>query len=199
MERGGIAALRDHEVDGLRAAGLDVRAGGVEVRVVGHGSPGAAEDAEQDLLRGAPLMRGDDVAEREQARDAVEELEPGRRAGVAFVAVLDRRPLVAGHRAGARIGQEVDQDIVRVEVEQVVPGRLERRLALLHRGQPDGLHRVDPERLDDRAPRLHEMEDRSVRDARAVVGAARREHRGEPARTVGPRTAASRFGTRSGR
>ena len=53
--------------------------------------------------------------------------------------MLDGGPLVAGHRAGARIGQEIDQDVVRVEVEEVVPGRPERLVALLDRRQADGL------------------------------------------------------------
>ena len=43
----------------------------------------------------------------------------------------------------------------RVEAEQVPAGGLERRLALGLGGQPDGLHRVDPERLDDRLPAVH--------------------------------------------
>jgi len=50
------------------------------------------------------------------------------------------------------------RDVVGVEVEQVVPGRLERRLALLDRREPDRLDRVDPERLDDRLPAVHDLE-----------------------------------------
>ena len=45
--------------------------------------------------------------------------------------MLDRRPLVAAHRAGARIGQEVDEDVVGVDVEEVVAGGLDGGEALV--------------------------------------------------------------------
>ena len=55
-----------------------------------------------------------------------------------------------------------------MEVEEVVPGRLERRVALLDRREPDRLDRVDPERLDDRAPAVHGAEDMRAGALRAV-------------------------------
>ena len=56
---------------------------------------------------------------------------PRRRPGVRLVAALDAGPLVARHRAGPRIGQQVDHDVLGVDVEQVAAGRRERRVALL--------------------------------------------------------------------
>ena len=153
-----VATLGDDEVDGLGAGGLDVGAGRVEMGVVGDDLARAADDAEQDLLGGAALVGGDDVLEREQLLDALQEANHDGEPGVALVAVLDGGPLVAAHRAGAGIGQQVDQDVVGVEVEQVVARRLEGRLPLLDRGQPDRLDRVDPERLDDRPPAVHAAE-----------------------------------------
>ena len=101
--------------------------------------------------------------EREQVLDGLEEREPAGAAGVALVAALDRGPLVAAHRARAGVGQQVDQDVGRVEVEQVPARGLERRLALRLGGQPDRLDRVDPERLDDRLPAVHGGEDTRLR------------------------------------
>ena len=92
----------------------------------------------------------------------LEEPEPRRRAGIALVAALDAGPLLGRHGARARVGQQVDEDVVGVEVEQVVAGRLEAPLALLHRRQPDGLDGLDAERLDDRLPALHARSIRPV-------------------------------------
>ena len=82
--------------------------------------PGPADGGEQDLLGGPPLVGRDDVLEREQLPDGLEEDVPGRRARVALVAALDRRPLVARHRARARVGEKVDENVGRVEGEEVV-------------------------------------------------------------------------------
>ena len=49
------------QVDGFGADELDVGAGGVEVRVVGHDVALLAHHAEEDALGGAALVRGDDV------------------------------------------------------------------------------------------------------------------------------------------
>ena len=151
------AALGDDQVDGLGAGVLDVGAGRVEVGVVGDGLARAADRREQDLLGGPALVGRDDVAEREERLDRLEEAIPGRRPGIALVAALDAGPLVAAHRAGARVGQQVDDDVLGMDVEEVVAGCREGRLALLDARQPDRLDRVDAERLDDRLPALHPM------------------------------------------
>ena len=90
-----VVPLGDHEVDRLGARELDVRARRVEVGVVGDDLARAADRREEDLLGGAALVRRDHVLEGEELADGLEEDVPGRRAGVALVAVLDRRPLVA--------------------------------------------------------------------------------------------------------
>ena len=106
-----LATLRDDQVDRLRAGELDVRPGRVEVGVVRDARPGLAIDREQDLLGRPALVGRDDVAEREQRLDRLEEREPRRRAGVRLVAALDRRPLVAAtsrrsrSRSGGRSGR----------------------------------------------------------------------------------------------
>ena len=154
-----VSTLLDHQVHRLSAGELHVGSGRVEVGVVGDHLAGAADDRVQDLLGGTALVGGDDVAEREQSLDGLEEDIPGGAAGVALVPALDRGPLVAAHRPGTGVGQEVDQDIVGMDPEQVPAGLLERPLALGLRGQADGLDRMDPERLDDRLPVVHHRED----------------------------------------
>ena len=155
VDRLWVAALGDDEVDRLGARELHVGARGVEVRVVGDDLVRPAQDAEQDLLGGPTLVGGDDVREREQLLDRLEERVPRRRAGVRLVAVLDRRPLVAAHRPGSRVGQQVDEHVLGVDREQVPARRLERRRALVARGDADGLDGVDAERLDDRPREVH--------------------------------------------
>ena len=93
--------------------------------------PGPREDAEEDPLGRPALVGGDHVLEREQLAHGVPEHVVRRRAGVGLVAVLDRGPLVAAHRAGARVGEQVDQHVLRVHLEQVVTGLGHGRLALL--------------------------------------------------------------------
>ena len=150
-----VATLLDHEVQRFGAGGLDVRAGRVEVRVRRNDLAGPGNDTEQDLLRRATLVGWDDVLERKEVLDALQEAVPGRRAGVRLVASLDPGPLLGGHGARAGIGEQVDQHIGGVQVEEVVPGRLQALLTLIDRRHPDRLDALDPERLDDRAPALH--------------------------------------------
>ncbi len=154
-----LTALRDDQVDSLGAGEFDIRPRRVEVRVAGDRLARSADDAEEDLLRRPALVRRDDMAEREQVLDRVQEPEPRWRAGIALVAALDARPLVAAHGARAGIGEQVDEHIVGVDVEQVVARRLERRGALLDRRQPDRFDRVDAKRLDDRLPAVHAGQD----------------------------------------
>jgi hypothetical protein len=125
----------------------------VEVRVVRDHLPRPAEHREENALGRTPLVRRDDVLEREQRLYRLDEPIPRGRAGVALVAVLDGRPLVARHRASPGIGEEVDQHLRRRQPEEIEVDRLHACAPLLLRRQPQWLHGVDPERLDDGADR----------------------------------------------
>jgi hypothetical protein len=81
--------------------------------------------------------------------DRLLEGEEGPSAGVRLVALHHRRPLVRREGAGTRVGEEVDQDIRRVEQERVVVRPTEGELPFLSRGLPNGLDRADAEGLDD--------------------------------------------------
>jgi hypothetical protein len=63
--------------------------------------------------------------------------------------VLNRRPLIPRHRAGAGIGQQIDEDVLGVQVEEVKAGALDGRLALRRGCHAQGLDRMNAERLDD--------------------------------------------------
>ena len=76
MERRRDATLGDDQVDRLGAGVLDVGAGRVEMGVVGDGLSGATDGREQDLLGGPALVRRDDVFEREERLDRLEERIP---------------------------------------------------------------------------------------------------------------------------
>jgi hypothetical protein len=88
-------------VDGLGAGRLDVRARRIEMSVVRDDLAGARDDREKDPLGRAALMRRDHVTEGKEPPHRLEKPEPRGRPRVALVAVLDRRPLIARHRARA--------------------------------------------------------------------------------------------------
>ena len=86
---------------------------------------------EQDPLGRASLVRRDDVAEAgEVLHDVLEPVERSA-AGIRLVALHQRAPLRRRHRAGAGIGQQVDEDVVGAQQEDVVARLLERVHALL--------------------------------------------------------------------
>src|SRR5579864_968193 len=112
MRRGGVLAFFDHQVDGFGSNEFDVRAGGIEMRVVWDHVALFAGDAEEDALSGTSLMGGDDMAVAKDFLDGALEMVEAAAAGVAFVAFHDRGPLVRGHGSGAGVSEQVDQDIV---------------------------------------------------------------------------------------
>src|SRR3989442_11611837 len=115
-----FTSLGNNEIHRLGAGGFDVRARRVEVGVVRDDLSRAGDDREEDPLRSTTLVRRDDVAEGKELAYRIEEAEPRRRARVALIAVLDRGPLVSGHRAGPGIREQIDQDVLGPEREEVV-------------------------------------------------------------------------------
>src|SRR2546426_10222399 len=151
MDAPGFTSLGNDEVHSLRAGRLDVRSRRVEVGVVRDDLSRTGDDREEDPLRGTTLVRRDDVAEGKELAYRIEEAEPRRRARVALIAVLDRGPLVSGHRAGPGIREQIDQHVLRSEREEVVAGVLDLGPALFLGRQAKGLDGMDAEGLDDRA------------------------------------------------
>ena len=153
MDQTGLLALGDGQVESFAAGVLDVGASGVEVRVVGYDVAFFDHYAEQDALGGAALVSRDDVLVTEDILHRIAETDVAAASGVALVAFHDRAPLEGGHRARARVGQQIYEDIVGREQEQVVVRLAQELFAFGARGPADGLDTVDTERLDDGADR----------------------------------------------
>ena len=144
-----VGRLRYRQVDRPRAAVLDVGPGRVEMRVARHGLPSAAQQLEEDALAGAPLVGRQRVLEPGDVTDGIAEPVEAGGAGVAFVGSHDPGPLLCTHRTRAAVGEQIDEHLIRIDLEQVEPGATQDLLALRWAGETDGLDDLDPERLDD--------------------------------------------------
>ena len=116
------APFRDDEVARLGALDLHVRARRVEVVVVRDDVALVEDRVEEDALGGAPLVRRDDVLETRQLLHGVAKAVERAAARVRLVALHEGAPLRGRHRARAGVRQEVDEDVLRVEEEDVVSG-----------------------------------------------------------------------------
>ena len=133
---------------------FDVGAGGVEVCVVGDdlplSFPGTDHDFNKEAFGSTALVGGEDVADACDVLDDIAEAEPAWCAGVGLVTSHDPCPLFAAHRAGSRVGQEVDHDIIRWDREEVVVRLFEGCSTLFDGGHADGFDGLDAEGFDDR-------------------------------------------------
>src|SRR5262249_15604480 len=103
-----------------------------------------------DPLAGPALVGGEDVRHARQVAEHLLEVVPAPRAGVRLVAPDHPRPLLARHRRGAAVGQQVDDHVLSGDLEQIEPGAAEDGLSRLGRRELDRLDHLDLERLDDR-------------------------------------------------
>ncbi len=146
-----LAALGDDQIHRLGADELHVRPRSVEVRVVGDDIAFFAHHAEQNALGGSALVGRDDVLVAENILHRRAELLEAAAAGITLIAFHHGRPLVGGHGAGAGIGEQVDEDIVRRQEKKVVTRGAEQLLALSAGRPVNGLDALDAEGLDDGA------------------------------------------------
>ncbi len=168
VQTGRVTTFGDHQIHGFGTAVFDIGAGGVEMSVAGDQLALAAQHGEDDFFRGAALVGRDHVLEGEQRlHRALEDLE-GWAAGIGFVTMLDRGPLIATHGTGARVGEQVDQHIVGVQVEQVVAGSLECRQALDLGGHADRGNGLDAEGFDDGAKGHGDLQIKMTVQARSI-------------------------------
>ncbi len=70
-------------------------------------------------------------------------------ARIAFVAFHNGGPLLRGHRAGSRIGQQVNEHGISRKLEQVVAGGPQKSFPLPPGGPVDWFHALDAKGLDD--------------------------------------------------
>ena len=160
-----LVPLGDHQVEGLRALELDVGARGVEVGVVGHDVAGLAHRREEDALGGPPLVGRDDVAIAEDVPHGRLEAVEAAAAGIGLVPAHHAGPLLGAHRAGSAVGEQVDDHVVGLDLEEVEARLLQDPLALLARRLADRLDGLDAEGLEDRAIALALAHDRHGRSS----------------------------------
>ena len=118
-----IIGLVDHQVRRTAPAGADVRVGCVEVHVGGHELARVDKGGAQDVFRRTALVRRYKVSKTKHIADR--RLQPMERAGagIRLVAADQGCPLVLAHGSSARIGQQVDVDVLGPNGEHVVASR----------------------------------------------------------------------------
>ncbi len=144
---GRVVRLVDDDVAERAAGELLVQARGGEVHVAGHPVAVLDQYLRQDVLGAAALVGGDEVLVAVVGVHGLFERVEVPRTGVGLVAEHHAGPLVVRHRAGARVGQQVDVDLLGLEQERVVAGFADRDFSLLAGGHLDGLDDLDLPRL----------------------------------------------------
>jgi len=140
----GLERNAGHEVHRISSVGDHVGAGRVEVHVVRNNVPRLEHRREEDVLRRSPLVGRQDVVEPEDVVDRGAEPIVAAAPRVGLVTPHHRRPLLLAHRTGPRIGQQIDVDVARVKVEDVVSGFLEPLLPFRLGEHPNRLNDLDP-------------------------------------------------------
>ena len=135
--------LIDDHVHEHAARALLVLPGGREVHVGRHELAGADRYLADEVLSAAALMGRHHVLVAVGLADGRLELVEVPRARVSLVAEHQRRPLPVAHRVRARVGEQVDIDILRAEQERVVAGLGRRPRAFIRRGHPQRLDHLD--------------------------------------------------------
>src|SRR5512146_616464 len=108
---------------------------------------------EQYPFCGASLVRRNDVLVSEYVLDRVTEAVVTFAPGVALVPFHDGTPLVGGHCAGARVGEQIDQDVIGREKKEVVVRVTKQLFAFLARSPADRFNALNAKRLDNGAGR----------------------------------------------
>ena len=119
--------------------------------VVGNDVSFLAHHTEEDALGGAALVRRDDVGVSKDVLDGVAKLIEAAASGVTLIAFHHGGPLVRGHGSGARVGEEIDEDIVGAEKKEIVVGGAEKVFALGASRPANGFDAFDAEGFDDGA------------------------------------------------
>ena len=101
----------------------------------------------QNVLGAASLVCRNDFGVAIKGLDSVLEVVVVARSGVRLVAEHDSGPLTVGHRAVARVGEQVDVDVLRTEQEGVESGLACRGFAFDSRQYANRLDDLDLPRL----------------------------------------------------
>ena len=107
-----VVGLGDDHVDEDAARALLVLPGGREVHVRGHELAGADRYLADQVLGAAALVGRDHMPVAVGLADGCLEVVEVPRARVGLVAEHERRPLPVAHRVRARVGEQVDVDVL---------------------------------------------------------------------------------------
>jgi len=143
MAIGRLLPLRNDEVQRDSSVDLDVGACRVEMGIVRNDVAGLQNGRKEQVLGDPPLVRGNDVGQAEDlSHRLLEEIEvaPAR---VRLVPAHETGPLPVGHGRSSRVRQQIDENVLRRDVEEVVARLAQANLALLARDAPDGLNDLD--------------------------------------------------------
>jgi hypothetical protein len=128
---------------------FNVGAGGIEMRIAWNKLPGTANNGKKYFFGGTALVGWDNMLKRHQVSHSRFKPFKRRTSGVRFIALHNRTPLTGAHAAGARVGEQIDNNIFRIEFKNVVISRFDKGFALGAGGHFDGFYRFNAERFDD--------------------------------------------------
>ena len=99
-----VLALRRQQIHGLRAGIFDIRAGGIEMAVVGDDVFRLQPRRGQNTFGGPALVHWENMLEAGNLQHRVFETMPGCASRIAFISEHQRGPLACRHSARAAVG-----------------------------------------------------------------------------------------------
>ena len=151
MRRIRVVRLVDDAIVENATGAFGVFARGGKVHIHRHVLARLDANLRRDVLRGAPLVRRHDVLETVDIVDGLLEIVEITRARVCLVAQHHPRPLPVAHRAGARIGEQINVDVFALEQEGVVARFDDLALPIFARRHFDRLDHLDFVRFGNRS------------------------------------------------
>ena len=142
LRRRVVRLVDDHVVE-RAARQLLVQPRRREIHVAGNVIPRLDEDLRENVLGAAPLVRGDQLRIAVDVADGLLEVVEVSRAGIRLIAHHHPGPLAIAHRARARIGEQVDVDVLGLDEERVETGLADVTLALRACGHVNRLDDLD--------------------------------------------------------
>jgi hypothetical protein len=115
------------------------------MHVGGYGLAFFNQQGGEDILCGTALMGGDEEFEAKNAFYGFFKAEVGARPGVGLIALHHGSPLVLAHSTGARICEQIDEDILGTQTEGVKASYKESFFSFITGDQADRFDHLDAE------------------------------------------------------
>ena len=116
-----VVAFGNSEIHRVGTQHKQIGLGGVEMAVIGDGLTSFNQGLKEHAFRGTALVSGQYVRETESITHSFLKAEVTAGAGVGFISAQHTRPLHVTHGTGATVREQVNEDIFRADVEEVVP------------------------------------------------------------------------------